>query len=91
MKVPESLPVFIGDLEYEAFFDYQPPEPEIGVGESLTICSIELRGMDMTGLVSKEEHAELEETLLADLHQYMTDYHDAKGDYLYQMKKDNAL
>ena len=88
MNIPESLPVGIGDLECVAFFDYQPPEPDVNAGESVTLEGVELGGMDITGLISREEMAELEETLLIDLHEYMSDWQDAKADHQYQLRKD---
>ena len=88
MKVPESLPIFIGDLECVAFFDYQPAEPEVNAGEQITVTAIEFDGMDVTGLLGQRNINAVEDELLADLHQHMTDYHEAKGDWLRDWRQD---
>jgi hypothetical protein len=70
-------------------FDYQPPEPDVNVGESVEICCVwyEDEGNIIDWLVD-EDIRELEDMVLEKLCTNAADYYEQYADYAYEQRLD---
>lgn len=92
MRLPlhiDTAATVCGDeKEVRCEYDYQPPEPDVNVGESVTVTSVyRFEGcvVECLPLMSDREVEALEEELLLLIHEYATDYRDERGEYLRQL------